>query len=101
MSEVSDSAHERSRKAYASVLQGMKEVRQTAIAAAMGISESTVSRIKNEDLEGCIQFLYHAGWKLVPQDYQCVPEVQARAWLDSHRREVQRMSETEQLWPEV
>ncbi|GEM_PF-5121350 len=99
MSEVSDSAHERSRKAHSQVLQGMKEIRQAAIAAAMGVSESTVSRIKNDDLEACIQFLYHAGWKVVPQDYQCVPEIQARAWFDSHRREVERMQDTEQLWP--
>lgn len=100
MSEVSDSAHERSRKAFSFVLSGMKEVRQAAIAAAMGVSEATVSRIKNDDLEQVIQFLYHAGWKVVPQDHRCIPEVQARAWFDSHQREVKRMQETEQLWAE-
>ena len=98
MSEVSETAHERSRKAHSLVLQGMKEIKQTAIAAAMGISESTVSRIKNEDLEACIQFLYHVGWKVVPQDHRCIPEVQARAWFDSHRREVERMQESAQLF---
>ncbi|WP_370682242.1 hypothetical protein [Comamonas sp. GB3 AK4-5] len=100
MSEVSETAHERSRKAHSLVLQGMKEVKQTAIAAAMGVSEATVSRIKNDDLEASIQFLYHAGWKVVPQDHRCIPEVQARAWFDSHQREVERMRQTEQLWPE-
>lgn len=78
----------------------MKDIRQVAIAAAMGVSESTVSRLKNEELEECIQFLYHAGWKVVPQDHRCIPEVQARAWFDSHQREVKRMQETEQLWAE-
>lgn len=100
MASSSLSAHERSRKAYAAVLHGMKDIRQVAIAAAMGVSESTVSRLKNEELEECIQFLYHAGWKVVPQDHRCIPEVQARAWFDSHQREVKRMQETEQLWAE-
>ncbi|MDR3004073.1 MAG: hypothetical protein LBV14_07540 [Acidovorax sp.] len=100
MSEVSETAHERSRKAHSLVLQGMKEIKQAAIAAAMGVSEATVSRIKNDDLEAAIQFLYHAGWKVVPQDHRCIPEVQARAWFDSHQREVERMRQTEQLWSE-
>lgn len=100
MSEVSETAHERSRKAFGLVLQGMKEVKQAAIAAAMGVSEATASRIKNDDLEASIQFLYHAGWKVVPQDHRCIPEVQARAWFDSHQREIRHMQETERLWPE-
>lgn len=98
MNEVSETAHERSRKAFSLVLQGMKEVKQTAIAAAMGVSEATVSRIKNDDLEACVQFLYHAGWKVVPQDHRCIPEVQARAWFDSHQREVRRMQESSELF---
>lgn len=101
MSEVSDSVHARSRKAFTSVLQSLQRTgKQAAIAAAMGTSDSTISRIKTHDLEACIQFLYHAGWKVVPQDHRCIPEVQARAWFDSHQREVRRMKETERLWPE-
>lgn len=38
----------------------------------MGLSESTVSRIKNERLEEVLLFLAHLGIKCVPSDYQCV-----------------------------
>lgn len=60
----------------------------------MVISVSTVSRIKNEGFEACIQFLYHAsGLESGSQDHRCIPEVQARAWFDSHRREVEHARE--------
>jgi len=43
-----------------------------AIAAALGLSQTTVSRIKNERLEECLAFLYAAGWKLVDSDRVCI-----------------------------
>lgn len=46
-----------------SALQGPGS--QVAIAAAMGVSEATVSRIKNERLAECLAFLYAAGFKVV------------------------------------
>ena len=99
MNEVSESAHERSRKAFSAVLQTLQgAVKQSAIASAMGISEASASRIKNEQMENVVQFLYHAGFKVVPQDYRCIPEVQARAWFDSHQREVRRMQESSELF---
>lgn len=99
MTEVWESTHERSRKAFSSVLQSLSVAgKQASIAAAMGVSDSTVSRIKTQDLEGCIQFLYHAGFKLVPEDHRSIPEVTARAWFESHRREVERMQETGHIW---
>ena len=99
MNEVSESTHERSRKAFSSVLQSLQGAgKQSAIASAMGVSEATASRIKTQDMEAVIQFLYHAGFKVVPQDYRCIPEVQARAWFDSHQREVRRMQESSELF---
>ena len=101
MNEVSETAHERSRKAFASVLQAMQVPgRGVAIATAMAVSEATASRIKNEQLEAVVLYLYHAGFKVVPQDYRCIPEVQARAWFDSHQREVRRMQESSELFSE-
>lgn len=43
-----------------------------ALACAMGVSDSTVSRIKTERLEEVLTFLAHLGIKCVPSDYQCV-----------------------------
>lgn len=101
MSEVWESANERSRKAVGGVLQAMQTPgKGVAIASAMGVSEATVSRLKNEQMEGVVAFLYHAGFKVVPQDYRCIPDVQARAWFDSHLRELERKKESDNLWAE-
>lgn len=101
MTEVSESAHERSRKACSMVLQSLQGAgKQSAIASAMGVSEATASRIKTQDMEAVVQFLYHAGFKVVPQDMRCIPEVTARAWFESHKREVRHMEESGNLWTE-
>jgi hypothetical protein len=46
--------------------------RASALATSMGLSESTVSRIKTERLEEALLFLAHLGLKTVPTEYQCV-----------------------------
>jgi len=38
----------------------------------MGLSEATVSRIKNERIEEAVMFMAYLGLKVVPSDYQCV-----------------------------
>lgn len=73
--------------------------RQTALATAIGSSQTTVSNIKTDGrLEASIQYLYHLGFKVVPTEYKCIPEVQARAWFDSHQREVAKQAQTQNLW---
>lgn len=69
MRELCTSPLERSRKAYSRVLQSLQEPgRQVALAVALGVSESTISRVKNERLEECLALLYCAGFKVVPSD---------------------------------
>ena len=53
--------------------------RGVAIATAMGVSEATVSRIKNEQLEHFALFLAHAGMKIVLSDRVCVDPETYRA----------------------
>lgn len=73
MPELSLSPAERSRKAYGRFLQSLQEPgRQVALAAVLGVSESTVSRIKNERMEECLSLLYHAGFKVVPAEKVCI-----------------------------
>lgn len=52
---------------------------QRNVAIAMGVSESTVSRIKTEKLEDAIALLYQLGFKVVEQSRVCVdrPKYQA------------------------
>lgn len=67
MSLLSASPQERARKAHAQVLQALREPgRQAAIAACLGTSDSTISRIKNERLEDVLAFLYAAGFEICP-----------------------------------
>lgn len=46
-----------------------------AVAAAMGLSDSTVSRIKTERMEEVIGFLAHLGLKVVPAEFKCVDAI--------------------------
>lgn len=79
MSELSISPAERARKAYTRVLSALQRPgTQVAIAAVLGQSEATVSRIKNERLEESLAFLYALGFKVVPAEMTCVqPEALA------------------------
>lgn len=90
MVEVSKSPAETARKGVQLALQRLQEpAKAGAIATAMGISESTVSRIKTERLEEVITALAHLGLKVVPADFKCVnPE--AYAFLTSTHERVMR-----------
>lgn len=56
---------------HAFVLQQISAVKQAAIATSMGVSEATISRLKNEHLELFARVLARAGLKLVPSEYKC------------------------------
>ncbi|HAC90928.1 MAG TPA: hypothetical protein DCF63_09890 [Planctomycetaceae bacterium] len=73
MDTFSTSPSERARKSHAAVLQALSRPgTQVAIATAMGISETQVSRMKNEQLEQICVLLAHAGMKVVSNDKVCV-----------------------------
>jgi hypothetical protein len=64
---------ERARKGVQLALRALQEPGKAgALAVSMGISDSTVSRIKTERLEEVLLFLSHLGIKCVPSEYQCV-----------------------------
>ena len=65
---------ERSRKAHSRLLTAMQEPgTQRNLAQVLGVSEATVSRIKNEKLEDALTLIYQLGFKCVPGDHECVP----------------------------
>lgn len=75
MTAVSPSPSERARKGAVLAARALAEPgRAAGVAAAMGLSESTVSRIRNERLDEVLLFLAHLGIKCVPSDYQCVDQ---------------------------
>lgn len=90
MEPSSKSPAERARKSVALVLQRMKDPGSgTAVATSMGVSESTVSRIKNERLEEVMIFLAHLGLKVVPAEYKCVDRSTYEFLTTTHQRIMQ------------
>lgn len=73
MSAVSNAPPETARKGVQLALQRLQEGGKAgAVATAMGVSDSTVSRIKTERLEEVVLLLAHLGLKIVPADFKCV-----------------------------
>lgn len=64
---------------------------QTAV--SMGVSEATISRIKNERAEEVLLLLAHLGLKLVPADYKCVDPATYEFLTATHQRVMSRAPE--------
>lgn len=71
MPPASPTPTERARKMHSSLLQRLAGT-QEVIAAAIGVSGSTVSRAK-ENFELVTQIIAHSGLKLVDEGHTCVP----------------------------
>jgi hypothetical protein len=82
MTQSSPTVDASARKMVSTVLQVLQEPgRAVAIATALGVSESTVSRLKNEHLETLCSVLAYAGLKLVPADAHVVAKDKIEALL--------------------
>lgn len=75
MNELGATPAERARKAHSRVLQAMEDPGTArTVAQVLGVSESTVSRIKSEKLQDAITLMCHLGFKIVPQGMRCYPD---------------------------
>lgn len=75
-------------------LQMLQEAgKATSVAAAMGVSDSTISRIKTERLEECLTFLAHLGLKVVPASYKCVDAAAYEFLTTTHERVMRKAPE--------
>jgi hypothetical protein len=64
---------EKARNAHSRVLQAMQSPgKGGAVAVALGVSDSTVSRMKTDHLEPALMLLHALGFKVVPQDHKCI-----------------------------
>lgn len=94
MSEVSVTPVERARKGVQLALQRMQDAGTASqVAVSMGVSESTISRIKNERLEETLLLLAHLGIKCVPSDFKCVDRATYDFLTTTHQRVMQRAPE--------
>ncbi len=71
MAEASLRAREIARKGQSLVFQRLSSVGQGRVAEALGVSEPTVSRIKNDDLPQVLLMLGTVGVKCVPEEARC------------------------------
>lgn len=98
MSPLSPSPAERARKINSIVLQRVqRDASQVAIAAAMGVSESTISRLLSDHLDKLALVLAHAGLKVVPVEMQCFPTDKVNALLTLARDHLATIERPDQL----
>lgn len=92
MSEASPTPHETARKGVSLAFQRLQEPGKAgAVAVVMGVSDSTISRIKTERMEEVVSFLAHLGLKVVPTEFKCVnPE--AYGFLTATHEKVMRVA---------
>jgi len=68
-------------------LQALQEPGKAAsVATVMGLSDSTISRIKTERLEEVLLFLAHLGLKVVPAEFKCVDPAAYQFLTQTHER---------------
>lgn len=85
---------ERARKGLQLALHAMQDAGKAGeVAAAMGVSDSTISRIKTERLEEVVLFLAHLGLKVVPSAYKCVDPAAYDFLTATHQRLMQKVPE--------
>ncbi len=70
MASLSPAIADRSRKNLTAVLRGLATVGQAKAADLLGVHESTVSRMKDGDLEKLCALLAACGLKVVPEAMQ-------------------------------
>jgi hypothetical protein len=71
MPAVSLPPPERARKNEQVILQALAAAGQSTVALAMGVDESTISRMKGGDIGKAAALLAHCGLKVVPSGAQC------------------------------
>lgn len=70
----------RASKIETTVLQALQQNgKAAAVAVAMQVNDSTISRLKNEHLQPFSRLLAHLGLKVVPADRVCVDREMYRA----------------------
>ena len=81
MSEVSSTQTERSRKIESTILRAIAEVGQAEIARLTHVSESTISRRKEDRIGEMSEFLAASNLKVVPVSHLYIDPAKAEAMM--------------------
>jgi hypothetical protein len=91
MAEASVLPAATARKGVTLAMHALQEAGKAgAVAVAMGVSDSTISRIKTERLEECLLMLAHLGIKAVPTSFKCVDRESYDFLVRSHTRVMEK-----------
>lgn len=75
--------------------------KQAAVAASMGVSDTLISRFKNEQLETLCSVLCHLGLKIVPAEMTCFAPDKVQALLTLSKAHLEAIDKADQLsWEE-
>ena len=89
---------ERARKMQSLVLRCLQEPgRQVAIATTLGVSESGISRLKNDHLENLCLMLAYAGLKIVPAEARCYETKDVDAMIHLAKQRMEQIEGAESL----
>ncbi|HBM28044.1 MAG TPA: transcriptional regulator [Halomonas sp.] len=96
MAASSPTPQERARK-YAALIMQRLAGSQDAIAATMGVSGSTISRLKADHIDSFTAVLAHAGLKVVPVEMRCYPEDRMQAILTLARERLDQINNASEM----
>lgn len=99
MNEVCASVLDLSRKNERQILHALSELGQGPVAALVGTSESTVSRMKDGQIEAVCRLISACGLKVVPAKYMCMDPIKAGAMMTLYEAAMKRVKNPiELLW---
>lgn len=91
----------KARKYLSLVLQQLSSVGGRTAAAAIGVDESTVSRMKEGQLERYCKLMAALGIKLVPAEMKCFRPEDIDPYIQLAKRHMEQVNSAEQLvWDE-
>lgn len=90
MAELFPDVAERSRKNESIILRRLASVGQAVVATGLGLHESSVSRMKDGELERLSRLLAILGLKAVPIEMRCYPENEINAIFTLARQSLER-----------
>lgn len=96
MAAVSPPPPENARKIASTIFQALAKVGQNEVAAALGTSDSSVSRLK-ENIPQFAGMLARLGLKVVPAEMRCYDERTLSALLELARQRMAQIHNPQQL----
>jgi hypothetical protein len=90
MTNATETPRDIARKGHSLALRRLAEKKATVVAREMDETDSSISKLKNEQLEQCILLLAHLGIRLVPADAKCLSEQAYQFLTSTHARFVRK-----------